>query len=82
MVKEGVWGEREYGASRSRACWEAGRRTACAEGAVILTAVQSLPLACTEGASSENAELGLSAPRGGLGGRGSREGLGDLKFEI
>ena len=53
----------------------------------MLTAVQSLRLACMEGASSENAEVGLSAPRGGLGGRGSakarrREGLGDLRFEI
>ena len=71
-----------------RACWEkvshakarraggerAGRRTPCAEGAVILPAVQSLRLACMEGASSENAELGLSAPWGGLGERGSREG--------
>jgi hypothetical protein len=34
---------------------------------VILPAVQSLRLACMEGAGSENAELGLSAPRGGLG---------------
>jgi hypothetical protein len=34
---------------------------------VILPAVQSLRLACMEEASSENAELGLSAPRGGLG---------------
>jgi hypothetical protein len=48
----------------------------------MLPAVQSLRLACTEGASTENAELGLSAPRGGLGGRGSREGVGDLRFEI
>jgi hypothetical protein len=78
----GVWGE--------RACWErgahaktlrregrlgrAGRRTPCAERAVILTAVQSLRLAWMEGASSENAELGLSAPRGGGGEAGSREG--------
>jgi len=42
----------------------------------MLTAVQSLRLACTEGASTENAELGLSAPRCGLGERGSRDGLG------
>ena len=47
---------------------KAGRRTPCAERAVILPAVQSLRRACTEGARTENAELGLSAPRGLLGG--------------
>ena len=42
-----AFGERgEYGASRARACTErAGRRTPCAERAVILPAVQSLRLA-------------------------------------
>ncbi len=59
--------------------WEGvGRRTPCAERAVILTAVQSLRLAGAEGAGSENAELALSAPRGGLGEGGltrGREGL-------
>jgi hypothetical protein len=56
----------------------AGRRTPCAERAVILTAVQSLRLACMEGASSENAELGLTRRGGGLFGR---EGVGNGLLE-
>ena len=50
-------GERgEFGASRARACTErAGRRTPCAERAVMLPAVQSLRLACTERACGEGA---------------------------
>ncbi len=55
----GLFGEGRVG--------RAGGRTPCAERAVILPAVQSLRLAGTEGAGSENAELGLSVPRGGLG---------------
>jgi len=35
----------------------------------MLTAVQSLRRSCGESASTENAELGLSAPRGLYGGR-------------
>jgi hypothetical protein len=38
----------------------------------MLTAVQSLRRSCGESASTENAELGLSAPRGLLGGAGRR----------
>jgi len=63
-----------HGWARMAGGERAGRRTPCVERAVILPAVQSLRLACMEGAGSENAELGLSAPRGGLGERG-REGL-------
>jgi hypothetical protein len=73
-------GERgEFGASRARACTErAGRRTPCAERAVILSAVQSLRLASAEG---ENGE-GVSREGGkGLGGEGrlgkTPEGQGD-----
>jgi hypothetical protein len=41
---------REYGASRARPCTErAGRRAPHAERAVMLPAVQSLRLACSEG---------------------------------
>ena len=46
---------------------EAGRRTPCAGRAVMLTAVQSLRLACSEGASSEE--------------RGAREGREELGLE-
>jgi hypothetical protein len=46
---------------------------------VILPAGQSLRLACTEGASTENAELGLSAPRGLWGGHvGALRAQGEL----
>ncbi|RFC50579.1 MAG: hypothetical protein DVB22_001975 [Verrucomicrobia bacterium] len=71
-----LWGEREYGERRAGAqrsqglVRRAGRRTPCAGRAVMLTAVQSLRLACTEG----RVRRGASAePRGaGLVGRAGR----------
>jgi hypothetical protein len=60
--------------------WEgAGRRTPCAERAVILPAVQSLRLACMEGAGSENG--GGDGMMGRLGGR-RREACFRLKGDV
>ncbi len=50
MVKEGVWGEREYRVSRARACWEGWQAHSVCGGSAIPAAGQGLRLLVWRGA--------------------------------